>query len=123
MNPLPRIRQALEQAVAEGIQIEPGASFDWVHGIWPHQHTDGRPRAVNWVGAVLWVHRQDPPDFSFGRLKALLGLSDFFWFYRFTHGFNQGRALSVLDPATMREIEKDEVSQLGARLAREVCSK
>lgn len=122
MNPFPLIHRALEQAVAEGIKIESGATFDWVHGTWPNQYTNGRPRAVNWMGAVLWVTRQDPPDFSFRRLKTLLGI-DFFWFYRFSYGFNQGRALSVLDPETLREVEKDHVSQLGARTAKDTCDR
>lgn len=122
MSPLICIRGAIEQAAAEGIRIEAGASFDWVHGTWPNQHVNGRPRAVNWMGAVLWASRQDPPDFSFHRLKSLLSI-DFFWYYRFTYGFNQGRALSVLDPKTMCEIEKDEVSLLGMRLAKEMCSR
>lgn len=122
MNPIPIIRNALERAAAEGIGIEGGACFNWVHGTWPDQRVDGRPRAVNWMGAVLWTHRQDPPDFSFQRLKRLLGLSDFFWFYRFSYGFNQGRALSVLDPETMREIEKDDVSLQASRLAKEFCA-
>lgn len=121
MNPLPLIRAALEQAAAEGICIEAGATFDWVHGAWPNQYVDGRPRAVNWMGAVLWVNRQDPPDFSYQRLRELLRFPDFFWFYRFSYGFNQGRALSVLDPETMREIAKDDVSQQAVRLAKEVC--
>lgn len=122
MSPLPLIRKALEQAAAEGIKIETGATFNWVHGTWPNQRVDGRPQAVNWMGAVLWTNRQDPPDFSFRRLKELLDI-DFFWFYRFTYGFNQGRALSVLDPKTMCEVEKDEVSLLGVRLAKETCSR
>lgn len=120
MNPFLFIRAALEQARAEGIEIEGGATFDWVHGKWPHQHVNGRPRAVNWMGAVLWVHRQDPPDFSVRRLMRLLPSGgDFSWFYRFGYGFNQGRALSVLDPVTMREVEKDRVSLLAAGMAKE----
>lgn len=120
MNPYTFIRAALEQARAEGIQIEGGATFDWVHGKWPHQRVDGQPRAVNWMGAVLWVHRQDPPDFSVRRLMKLLPSGgDFSWLYRFGYGFNQGRALSVLDPTTLREVEKDRVSLLAAGMAKE----
>lgn len=95
---------------AEGIKIEPGACFTWCGC--------GVPNAVNWAGAVLWVHRQDPPDFSAKRLATVLNI-DRFWFYRFSIGFDQGRPLSILDPETMKEVAKDETSVLGQRIAKE----
>lgn len=120
MSPIQRIREAIAYAKADGIKIEAGACIDWVHGSWPNQCAKDKPRAVSWSGAVLWAHRQDPPDFSFARLRTLLSMPDAFWFHRFTIGFDQGRVLSILDPKTSLEIAKDEVSVLGVQLAKEV---
>ena len=104
------IQDALEKCVQEGITIERGACFDWVHG------EEGKPLAVNWAGAVLWTHRNEIPDFGSRTLGKLLGI-DLRWFYRFTIGFDQNRTLSILDD-TMKEVGMDDVSSMGQRLSR-----
>ena len=109
------IQDALEKCVQEGILVERGACFDWVGG------KDKKPRAVNWPGAVLWIHRNEIPDYSAKTLGKFLGI-DRMWFYRFTIGFDQDRILSVLDPCSsacwVKEIGKDEISSLGRKMCR-----
>lgn len=55
---------------------------------------------------------------QFGDMCTALGV-DRGWFYRFTIGFDQGRALSVLHPETLIEIGKDSVSLAALRIRRE----
>lgn len=114
------VRAALVSALAQGIAVEGGATFDWVRGAWPRQEETGLPRAVNWIGALLWATR-DPLTGRLSRPRALaaVGDPDPAWVYRFGYGFNQGRALSVVDPETMRVVGEDGVSAAAARLARE----
>ena len=67
---------------------------------------------------VLWHLRDEGQvDTSYQRLVALLDI-DLFWLYRFSLGFDQGRAISIIDPVTYREIRRDEVGLEGVRIAR-----
>ena len=114
MANLARIRDALETVRDSriGIRIVRGACFSWVAGC-------SIPESVNWAGAVLWTYRSGPgSDFSTARLLSLVD-ADLFWLYRFSLGFDQGRAISVTDPKTEHELHKDEVGLAGQRLARE----
>jgi hypothetical protein len=112
------IREALENARTSGICLVRGPCFTWRGA-----SGEGIPVAVNWAGAVLWTSRcskggSDAPDYSTARLLTLVN-GDLAWFYRFSLGFDQGRALSVVDPKTGHELHKDADGLDGLRLAKE----
>ena len=116
------IRVSLD-AIKHGgiIRIVRGPCF-----VWRGKSGEGIPEAVNWSGAVLWYARcskggSDAPDYSTARLLTLVS-GDLAWFYKFSLGFDQGRALSVVDPKTGHEIRKDEDGLDGLRLAKEFAS-
>lgn len=112
MKTTDQIRKALRACVKAGIAIERGFCFDWPGGV------DGMPRAVNWMGAVLWMAGASRSPTLFADLCRTLDI-DHAWFYRFSIGFDNGRALSILHPETLLEIGKDGVSADGLRIMRE----
>jgi hypothetical protein len=111
------ISQAIEDAIAKGVIIHPGAAFDWTNS------PDGLlPSRCNAIGALelhLVRTKQIPYQGFIKKNCDYLNVGTA-WLYRFHIGFDQGRALSIkskkLDGCGFEKWEPCKVSQLGMKL-------
>ena len=108
------ICQALDEAIARGISICPGAAFSW-------SKDNEKPLACNFLGALdLKLGRiRDEPDGFTKKVCKYLKIGTY-WLYRFHQGFDYGRQLTykVPDKKNKNKLvdKEDEVSKLGIKL-------
>ena len=108
------ISQVIEDAIAKGVIIHPGAVFDWTNS------PDGLlPSRCNAIGALqlhLGRTKQIPHQGFITKICEYLDVGTA-WLYRFHIGFDQGRPLSI--KKTVGGVESwtpCKVSQLGIKL-------
>lgn len=108
--------EAIEKAMADGIAIRRGATFNWTDSSKPIPLRCAPPSACNATGAILWAAGEAEKPKQMKTLCSLLEV-DSWWLYRFGMGFNQNHQLMVIDQND-KVISVDEVSKLGIRLAK-----
>lgn len=108
-SPFDLIHDACSKARAAGIEIVRGPHFDWT-GADPKV-----PRGCNALGAILWANGLAR---GWADLCRILDEGTF-WLYRFTLGWDRNMVLAVLDPESMKEFRKDDVSLRASRMAKE----